>query len=98
MGKASKKILSRVVAEVKKKTQFNQWKSTNAATKWFKEKFSEQPNKSKLHFIQCDIESFYPNISQELLTNAINWAKNLTSITSGNTKAVLAINNMLQVV
>ena len=33
MGKASKKILSRVVAEVKKKTQFNQWKSTNAATK-----------------------------------------------------------------
>ena len=81
LGRASKRILSRVVSEVKKKTQFNQWKSTNATTKWFKERYNEQPNKNKLNFIQCDIEAFYPNISQELLTNSLNWAANFTTIT-----------------
>ena len=69
------------MSEVKKKTQFNQWKSTNATTKWFKERYNEQPNKNKLNFIQCDIEAFYPNISQELLTNSLNWAANFTTIT-----------------
>ena len=82
LGRASKKILSRVVDEVKRRTHYNQWKSTNAATKWFKEKFNEQPNKNKLNFIQCDIEAFYPSISPELLTNSLNWAANFTTITT----------------
>ena len=50
--------------------QFYQWKSTNATTMWFKERFNEQPIKNKLQFLQCDIEGFYPNISLELLTSA----------------------------
>ena len=79
LGRASKRILSKVVAEVKKRTQFQQWKSTNSATKWYKEKYNEQPNKNKLNFIQCDIEAFYPNISLELLTNSLNWATTFTT-------------------
>ena len=89
LGKASKLILSKVVKEVKKKTQFNQWKSTNATTSWFKERFNEQQNKDKLHFIQCDIEAFYPNISQELLTNAMNWATTFTTITEEEREIII---------
>ena len=68
---------------------FSQWKSTNATTKWFREKFSEQPNKSKLNFIQCDIEAFYPNISLELLTNALNWATTFTTITEDEREIIM---------
>ena len=88
LRKASKKILSRVVREVKRRTQYNQWKDTNATTKWFKERYNEQNNKSKLHFIQCDIEGFYPNISLELLNNAMTWAGNFTTI-SGMEKEII---------
>ena len=89
MGRASKRILSKVITEVKKRTQYHQWKSTNATTKWFQEKSSEQPNRSKLNFIQCDIEAFYPSISQELLNNALNWATTYTTITEEEREIIL---------
>ena len=89
LGRASKKILSRVVCEVKKKTQYNQWKSTNATTKWFQERLNEQPNKDKLNFIQCDIVAFYPSISLELLTNSLNWATTFTTITEEEREIIM---------
>ena len=85
MGKVSKKILSRVISEVKSKSNLNQWKSTNAVIDWFK----EQPNKKRLKFIQFDIEQFYPNITPTLLNSALDWASTFTPITPNEREIII---------
>ena len=85
IGKVSKQKLSKVIAVVRKQTGYNQWINTNATTKWFR----EQPNKQRLHFIKGDVEAFYPSISQELLTNALNWASTFTPISEEDRRIIL---------
>ena len=38
------------------------------------------PNKSECHFIQFDVENFYPSISKRLLEETIEWASTFTNI------------------
>ena len=71
LGRISKKILERIIFDVREKTNLNQWQSTSAAINWFE----NLKNKNKLSFFQFDIEEFYPNISKPLLIRAIAWAK-----------------------
>ena len=77
LGKVSKQILERVNREVRDKLCVNQWRSTEDMLKWFK----ELPDKENLKFIQFDIESFYPSISEALLRKAIEMAREYTVLT-----------------
>ena len=56
---------------IRGKTNLNQWQNTSTALAWFK----DIPDKKKCKFFQLDIVDFYPSISEELLLNALNFAK-----------------------
>ena len=77
IGTVSKHILDRVNSQVKEKLGINQWKSTGDAIEWFK----NLNEKKSLKFVKFDIEKFYPSISKQLLTKALSFAKEYTSVT-----------------
>ena len=85
LGKASKKILSRVVTSLRKKTNFNQWKNSFSVIDWF----NNLQEKSKLTFLQFDIVEFYPSISENLLKEALKWAENLVAISCEKCNLIL---------
>ena len=85
IGKISKQILSKLVAKVKASTKYHQWKNTDAVIRWF----SEQPDKQRLHFLVGDIKAFYPNISETLLKNALNWAATYATVTEDEREIIL---------
>ena len=76
IGKISKVILDRINKSVVISTKINKWKNTSSVTEWFK----NINNKEKSSFIHFDIESFYPSITEELFTEAVQFAKSITSI------------------
>ena len=49
---------------------------------------SQISNKSHCKFIVFDICEFYPSISEELLSKAVNWAKGIVSITPEDTEII----------
>ena len=67
LGKISKVILDKINQSIVKSTLINQWKNTQAVLNWF----DKIENKNKVAFIQFDIESFYPSITQKLLDKSI---------------------------
>ena len=71
IGRISKVIIERWVKELRQKIAPNHIYSTQQAVSWFK----NMKNKSDAKFILFDINSFYPNITQELIRKAINFAK-----------------------
>ena len=77
MGLVSKEILERIITEMRSTTLLNQWKNTSSVMKWFK----NISNKSNHTFVIFDIDSFYPSISENLLKNAISYAKQYVTIT-----------------
>ena len=58
-------------------TNANLWKKTTDVTTWF----SSIPNKKKATFISFDIVEFYPSISEELLSKAIEFSQRFYKIT-----------------
>ena len=76
LGKISKKIIEQINQEILKKTDVNQWKNTNNAINWF----NNTENKKDFTFIQFDIKDFYPSITEEILQEAISFAKPLIDI------------------
>ena len=86
IGKITKQFLE-VINTTKRgeKTKLKQWKNTNSAIKWYK----NLKNKQKLKFIQCDVESFYPSISKDLLLKSLNWAKQFLTITDQQIEVIL---------
>lgn len=77
IGRISKIILEKIVAETIGKTNSQLWRNTTQVVNWFKD-LPKSPNTS---FMCFDIVSFYPSISEKLLMEAINFAKEHTSIT-----------------
>ena len=66
------------MTSLREKTKFNQWKNSFSVIEWFK----NLKDKSKLSFIQFDIVEFYPSITENLLKDALNWAKNLVDLSN----------------
>ena len=54
----------------------NQWKNVYSVIEWFK----NLKNKKNLSFIVFDVVNYYPSITLELLTEALNWAKQYVEI------------------
>ena len=86
LGKISKQKLSKIVEQVKTKTNVNQWRNTDSVLTWFK----GLNNKERLSFISFDIVSFYPSISEHLLRRAVSWAKTLTTISDEDEEIIFA--------
>ena len=62
--------------EVLAATKVNQWKSTNVVIAWFK----SIQRKRNCKFIKFDIVDFYPSISEELFSKAVNYARDFIEI------------------
>ena len=71
-----KQILDNINSEIRKKTKLNQWKNTAEVTHWF----TNIRHKQEHSFASFDIDSFYPSITETLLSKAISYAKNYTTI------------------
>ena len=76
IGKISKEILNRINEKIISLVTMNQWKNTSAVLKWYK----KIHNKTQCSFIQFDIESFYPSITQGLMNKAIEFANTIVDI------------------
>jgi len=77
IGIISKHILDNINEEIIKVTKANLWRSTSNVIKWFQ----AIPNKSQHAFITFDVCDFYPSITEQLLTRALDYASRFTHIT-----------------
>ena len=69
---------------MREKSNLKQWKNTDAVLDWFK----GVQDKKRSTLILFDICDFYPSISPELLTKAINYAKNYVNICDDDHKNI----------
>ena len=76
VGHVSKAILEKVIAEVTKASQLNQWRNTDTVINWFK----NIKYKGQSRFIKFDVVEFYPSISETLLDKAIAFARTITRV------------------
>ena len=91
IGKVAKEILQDINQNIRIRFEFNQWRSTQDVINWFK----DIKNKERGYFVQFDISEFYPSITEDLLKEAINWAKSKTNISEEDTKIIMAATNSL---
>ena len=80
IGKISKVILDKINNIFQSRTSVNQWKNTSSVI----ESFINIKNKESSSFIDFDIESFYPSISEDLFKSAIQFAKESIDISDYN--------------
>ena len=77
IGRISKQILENINTTVRLKTGLNEWKSSASVINWY----ADIPNKNQHTFAVFDnFENFYPSITEKLLTDSINFAKQYTHI------------------
>ena len=84
LGKVSKAVLDRINTDIRNETQSNQWRNSDDTISWF----VNIPNKNRHTFLQFDIVEFYPSISEKLLDDAINWAKQFTTVSEQDTHII----------
>ena len=77
--------MDRVNAKVIAATAINQWKNTLSVIDWFK----KINNKKQHSFICFDIVEFYPSISEELLSKALEFASAYNNITAEKRNIVI---------
>ena len=80
----SKQLLEKIVADVREKTGYLQWKNTLSCLQWF----DKIENKQNYWFIQFDVVNFYSSISKQLLDETIAWVSTITDV-SEKTKEIL---------
>ena len=85
LGKISKQKVEKIVKEVKEKRKLKLWKNTNSVLDWFK----NIERKSRKSFINFDVVDFYPSITEELLTRALDFAGKHTTITEEDRQIIL---------
>merc|ERR1712115_703388 len=79
MGKVSKVKLQSLNAQVRRATNYNQWRQTRDATRWFEG--LPEPGRGKIfYFFQFDFKSFYGSIKETLFKKALQWATGLDGV------------------
>ena len=91
IGIISKKILDNINMKVTAATKVNLWKSTTQAIKWFR----NLPTNTPLAFITFDVCEFYLSISEHLLTKALDYATQFTTITPQDRHIIMHAKNSL---
>ena len=85
LAKVSKLIIEKINKNLISELLFNQWNNTNSVLKWF----IDISNKKDCSFIQLDIKEFYPSINEDILTNAIQFAKLHTIIDDKDLRLIM---------
>ena len=85
LGKVSKKFLDNIVDQVRSKSGLNLWKNTQECVRWFK----SVQNKHNHYFVKLDLNSYYPSITKENLTAALNWARQYVTITNDQERIII---------
>ena len=87
----SRHILSRIIRDVRRKTNYKQWINSDSVISWF----SELPNKTRLKFLSFDVVSMYPSITEKLLQNALQWASQYTKISEQEFETIMGCKTSL---
>ena len=90
IGKVSKKLLDAINSEIQRKFGLLKWRNSSAVILWFRN-FS---NKNKCKFLVFDIVDFYPSISKKLLTDAINFGKQYSTIDSNTSDIIFTAESL----
>ena len=77
--------------QTKSRTPANQWKDTSSVIEWF----INIKSKESSSFIVCDIESFYPSISEDLFKCSFQFVKESTDISDCNLSLINQARKML---
>ena len=86
IGRPAMKILDNIVKNVREKnTHLNQAISTKDVLIWF----NSLENKDQYKFINFDIESFYPSITEDLILKSLNWASEYSPISDQDRKVII---------
>ena len=78
VSKISMVILDKINNHIRKEISVNQWNSTSLMIEWF----VNIKEKERSSFMVFGVESSYPSITESLFTNAIQFAKQITEISS----------------
>ena len=76
IGKVSKVYLENINNSIRSSTNLNQWRNSKTVIDWFK----TIPLQKESHFLKFGIASFYPSISQNVLSEAIQFVRNYHNI------------------
>ena len=85
IGIISKSHLQNINDSIRQQLSLKQWRSTSTVINWFK----NIEAKNSKHFLQLDIIDFYSSISEELLTNALAFAKSMMQIKPSTTNIIM---------
>ena len=91
VGKIAKIILDIVISKVRKVSGLNQWKCTGDVTKWFK----NIERKKSMKFIQLDVVNFYPSITEKILRDSVEWARQYIDISEEEEEIIIQSKNSL---
>ena len=84
MGIVSKRILESAVHAVREGSRVNLWRNTAAVINWFQ----GIEGKKDCSFLRFDIVDFYPSISEDLLRQAVDFAKDHVGLTDAEVEII----------
>merc|ERR1712240_18251 len=90
-GKISKQILEKINSEARQSLKYNQWIKTDDVIKWF----NNRDKSRRAKFIQFDIASYYPSISEDLLKKSLDFLKGLVNISQEQIDIIYAARKTL---
>ena len=85
IGVISKHLLDKINQSVLSQTKLKQWKSTNDTLEWF----ASLKNKGKLTFLKFDVQSMYPSITETLLIDSMEFAKQYINIAEDDANIIM---------
>ena len=86
LGKVSKEILQNINDQIRRITKSSPWKNSKGVIDWF----NKIDSKDRTSFIQFDIYNFYPSITEDLLSNALEWALGYVEITEEEKSIIMS--------
>ena len=84
IGRISKQILDQINSKLCEILKVNEWKNTASVIDWFKKIKSKSSHK----FLMFDIKDFYPSIKEDLLIEALEFAKQHVTIKSKDRETI----------
>ena len=93
VGRISKKLLEDICAKVKSKTNLNLFKNSYEVIDWFKRQTVRRNRRYSPSFVIFDISNYYPSVTEELLSKALDWASQFTPISEKDRKVIVESKN-----
>ena len=84
IGRITKQILDQINSKLCEILKVNEWKNTANVINWFKKVESKNSHK----FLMFDIKDFYPSIKEDLLIEALEFAKQHVTIKSKDRETI----------